>query len=348
MAIVSNSPLFFPILGQLQFEAYLRVITVVAVGYDFLLTFGREVEYVFNRPRSLMSLLYVVVRYLGITTIIFLDYQLIYMIIVDGDLPLTEPVRLRLYDLQTWGPFVTGIASDGIMILRLYAMYEKSRKILIFLLVCFVARVVALAVILGLATGPGSGISATEYLLSGTYFCSVAPNITFVNFTLVPTLFFELILFALASRCFVRHAAELRRSSHGWRMNECMKVLLRDSILFFVMNLAAGGGNVAIWINQSANGSYIYAGIGNTFLGIEPFLLAPRLVLSFRAYHEQLVVDSDMATQMESLVFQARGRVDIEGGWDASVERGKTLTQMELRDLRMGSGKGGYGKIQAV
>ncbi|KAH7920744.1 hypothetical protein BV22DRAFT_1198699 [Leucogyrophana mollusca] len=216
------------------------------------------------------------------------------------------------------------------MILRVYAMYENSKKILLFLLVCFLARVIALATILALAVGPTSGISATEYLLSGTYFCSVAPNTAYANFTVIPTLFFEIILFALAARCSFKHAAELRRSPQGWKANECMKVLLRDSILFFLMNLAAGGFNVALWANQSGNGSYIYGGISNTFLGIEPFLLAPRLVLSFRAHHEQLVVDSDFATQVESMVFQAGVQMSVEDSWETTA----AVRDIELRNIR--------------
>ncbi|KAH7922721.1 hypothetical protein BV22DRAFT_1037206 [Leucogyrophana mollusca] len=47
MSIVSNSPLYWPILGELQFEGYLRVITIVTVCYDYVLTIGREVDFVF-------------------------------------------------------------------------------------------------------------------------------------------------------------------------------------------------------------------------------------------------------------------------------------------------------------
>ncbi|OAX33166.1 hypothetical protein K503DRAFT_548960 [Rhizopogon vinicolor AM-OR11-026] len=53
-------------IASLQVSDYLSLTAAVVVTYDFLLLIGCEVELVWKRPWSLMSTLYVVVRYLGL------------------------------------------------------------------------------------------------------------------------------------------------------------------------------------------------------------------------------------------------------------------------------------------
>ncbi|KAI9570974.1 hypothetical protein HD554DRAFT_2080217 [Boletus coccyginus] len=39
---------------------------ITAVGYDYILTFSNEIEYIWNKPWTWASMLFVFIRYLGL------------------------------------------------------------------------------------------------------------------------------------------------------------------------------------------------------------------------------------------------------------------------------------------
>ena len=53
-------------------------------------------------------------------------------------------------------------------------------------------------------------------------------------------------------------------------------------------------------------GAQVYAGIDEISAMVQMFVLAPRLVLSIRQYNAKVVAESDEATAMTSIAFQAR------------------------------------------
>ncbi|KAG1782223.1 hypothetical protein EV702DRAFT_1070814 [Suillus placidus] len=66
MTVISNDPSWWPpIKFNLVFN-YFAVTSFTAVVYDWVVTFGKEFESVWRKRCSLMSVLYVSVRYLGI------------------------------------------------------------------------------------------------------------------------------------------------------------------------------------------------------------------------------------------------------------------------------------------
>ncbi|KAG2143817.1 uncharacterized protein EDB93DRAFT_571093 [Suillus bovinus] len=50
----------------LRWNDYISVITITVVSYEYLLHLDKEIKYVWQRPWSPMSYLYLVVRYLGL------------------------------------------------------------------------------------------------------------------------------------------------------------------------------------------------------------------------------------------------------------------------------------------
>ncbi|KIJ06838.1 hypothetical protein PAXINDRAFT_19964 [Paxillus involutus ATCC 200175] len=52
-------------LASIQLNDYVSVAIATAVVYDFILTFTNEIEYVWKRPWSWVSTLFVAVRYVG-------------------------------------------------------------------------------------------------------------------------------------------------------------------------------------------------------------------------------------------------------------------------------------------
>ncbi|KAF8452756.1 hypothetical protein L210DRAFT_2055581 [Boletus edulis BED1] len=53
------------LLSQLQLNNYTSLVIVVAISYDYCLTFSREVTYIWQRPWTKVSTLFLLIRYVG-------------------------------------------------------------------------------------------------------------------------------------------------------------------------------------------------------------------------------------------------------------------------------------------
>lgn len=70
MTIVSNDPSWWPFINSYHIFGYFTVAASVGVIYDWALTFGQEVELFWNRRWSLMTVLYLSIRYVGLGYVI--------------------------------------------------------------------------------------------------------------------------------------------------------------------------------------------------------------------------------------------------------------------------------------
>ncbi|KAG1775280.1 hypothetical protein EV702DRAFT_1119873 [Suillus placidus] len=66
MTLVSNDPIWWPIINSSRVASYFMVAGSAGVIYDLVLTLGQEVELIWMQRWSLMSILYLSVRYLGV------------------------------------------------------------------------------------------------------------------------------------------------------------------------------------------------------------------------------------------------------------------------------------------
>ncbi|OAX31544.1 hypothetical protein K503DRAFT_75904 [Rhizopogon vinicolor AM-OR11-026] len=66
MTIVLNDPGVWPVFSYFRAMSYFEVACFTAVVYDWALTFGQEFELVWRQRWSLMTFLYLSVRYMGI------------------------------------------------------------------------------------------------------------------------------------------------------------------------------------------------------------------------------------------------------------------------------------------
>ncbi|KAG2033843.1 hypothetical protein BDR03DRAFT_966670 [Suillus americanus] len=96
--------------------------------YEYLLLLDKEVNYVWKRPWSLMSCLYLIVRYFG-----------------GGLLYIPESVSYGLIVLIEWGFSVYFWFAEAILIWRLYAICNQS-KLLLHVLVGLFLPIVALSI----------------------------------------------------------------------------------------------------------------------------------------------------------------------------------------------------------
>ncbi|KIK31407.1 hypothetical protein CY34DRAFT_19962 [Suillus luteus UH-Slu-Lm8-n1] len=66
MTFVSNDPSWWPYIDSQVFFSYWIVVAGVVVAYDWVLTVGQEIELIWRQRWSLMTVLYLIIRYIGI------------------------------------------------------------------------------------------------------------------------------------------------------------------------------------------------------------------------------------------------------------------------------------------
>ncbi|KAG0703739.1 hypothetical protein DFH29DRAFT_998182 [Suillus ampliporus] len=301
MPHVSNDPAWWPFIYQTQIVNCFLVVSVTAVVYDWTLTFGQEFELVWMRRWSLMTFLYICVRYLGIL------YSVVNIL---WELPLS------ITD-QTWVPVVVNAMLGVIMMVRIHAMYQQSRKILIFLVVVLLVSIIATAVMLGMAN---IGVSGVENVLFGIHQCRIhinTKNIRLDEATLIPATVWEILALFLAAWIVIKHFRELRQSSTGSTAGDCFTVLTQSHLLYFAAFAAVSFVSIAPLFINTQYSSFLEAAV---WYGIYPltqmvqmFVLGPRLILSVREYHAKLVTDSDEGTGTTTIAFQEGGQV-LTGG----------------------------------
>ncbi|KAG2101131.1 hypothetical protein BD769DRAFT_1697337 [Suillus cothurnatus] len=248
MTIVSNDPSWWPIINSGIFFSYWTVAAGIVVVYDWLLTLGQEVELIWRQHWSLMTVLYLVVRYIGI------PYSVANILITVPLLSLTDAVSIPqpshshpINTLICRG--VSNIVNDAInginvvvtamlgviMIARLHAMYQRSRIMLIFLVVIFLAVNIACGVIVAITL---ENIVGEELILSGTYMCDYGSE---GDTQLLPSMVWMLnTIWEVLALCFsvwiaVKHFRDLRRfgPSTGSTIGDCFRVLIQSHVLYF-------------------------------------------------------------------------------------------------------------------
>jgi len=159
-----------------------------------------------------------------------------------------------------WGELVTRETSDWlnwnmlqvIIITRLHAMYQRSRKILIFLIITFLADNIFNGVVAAMTTIYTSGGTlkcewqngshwwiSEELILSGTYQCSIgsigyAEEILFLgSIAWTVSIVWEFLALCLAVWIAIKRFRELRQHPVGGIIGDCFTVLIKTHVLYF-------------------------------------------------------------------------------------------------------------------
>ncbi|KAG2127629.1 uncharacterized protein EDB93DRAFT_1256912 [Suillus bovinus] len=300
MTIVSNDPSWWPVIEENRFSSYFIVAAFVAVVYDWALTFGQEVELVWRQRWSLMTFLYLAARYLGILSA---------ALTVLSTLP-----TISLTDTDWIGVFVFAMLWV-IIITRLHAMYQGSRKILIFLIATFLAVNIFDGVVVIMST---MHVSGEQYILSGTYMCQFnfpEDALRLGSITWILATVWEVLALCLAVWIAVKHFRELRRHSAGGIIGDCFSVLIKTHMAYFASFVAVSCFTLVIQLSPTMLAdeysleTQTLNGFGQISTVVQAFVLGPRLILGVREYHAKLVANSDAASPMTSIAFQERVHV---------------------------------------
>ncbi|KDQ51009.1 hypothetical protein JAAARDRAFT_211320 [Jaapia argillacea MUCL 33604] len=196
--------------------------TFVAL-YDHALTIDQEVELIWKKRWSLAKILFAV-RHAYL--VIFFNESL-------SDQGYVIPPEAMIHLQRVF--HVDHILHNPRLVtmqMRLYAMYEKSRRVFAFLLACFVSETIAMSTILGLSN---KQLIAISQPIPGVRICTVAfvPHYFFAFW--IPICTFESILVTFALWKGLSHWI---KSTNKWSSKALMNVLLRDNILYFLVQVA--------------------------------------------------------------------------------------------------------------
>ncbi|KAJ7241434.1 hypothetical protein C8J57DRAFT_1477786 [Mycena rebaudengoi] len=102
---------------------------IAILVYDWLLTLRPEVEYIWKQKMTFGKLLYLINRYLVIVDLIILLNSYANPIIHGSQ------VCKPWFHIDSWLAFISIVAIDIMMLLRTWAMWHRSKKVLIFLVI---------------------------------------------------------------------------------------------------------------------------------------------------------------------------------------------------------------------
>ncbi|KAG2365591.1 hypothetical protein BDR07DRAFT_1607429 [Suillus spraguei] len=308
MTLVSNEPSWWPTVSSNRVASYFIVASSAGVIYDLVLTLGQEIELVWMQPWSLMSILYLSVRYLGIV------YSIMQIFDSVPTISITDVVSHIIYNAIIWMTLAVNVMLGAITMTRLYAMYQRSRKILIFLLVTLLAVNTSSGVFLAI----GMNRASEEVLiLFGTYQCAVRYEGDVRILKSMPwilTTAWEILALCLAAWIAVHHFRDLQRHSARGIIGDFVTVLMKSHLNYFssfvvVSFFWLGEVSPTFTADPFSLKTGVYRGFLQIILVVQLFVVGPRLILSVRRYRAELMAYSDEETGIVSIALQERGHV---------------------------------------
>ncbi|OBZ71674.1 hypothetical protein A0H81_08876 [Grifola frondosa] len=269
---------------QAAHDAFVVNICTVAVtawlAYDILLTIGQEVDLIWRAKLSPAKILYFLVRY----------YNLLSLILLCAVNTSTK-ISFDLYSvpLICGAVFVCAVLGEALLLLRLYAAYERSRKAFAFILLLFIGESTISLVGLTLqvkgvritprlpnfpipgcvgTADPGGQISVKSWI---TVMC-----VACVNFLMILYKFFRGISFKD-----IPTSASDTKFKDFLRLSPLMALFVRDAAFYFFVIFAANLLNLLCAIYFANRG---LEQVGSVWLTAVSAVVSSRICLNLRGF----------------------------------------------------------------
>ncbi|KAG2137573.1 uncharacterized protein EDB93DRAFT_758245 [Suillus bovinus] len=262
-------------LYALDWNNKMSIAVITMVSYECILQFDKEVTFVWGRPWSMMSCLYLAVRYFGLLVAIIsgLWGGLFYM---------SEAVSYGTFLFMQWGISVYSCLTKVILIWRLYALYNQSKPIL-YVLLGLLLPIVALYIAMDvyLWSRP-SAISMQEIIITPnikycTAFFHIRPM--FAIYTSIPAICYDILLVFLAIAVLVKHLKE--RKEIRMKPNIYIVLIVRYHVIYFILNLTIQIFTAILW----ANIPMVVMNFILLFYDTAPYIIVPRLIINIWETH---------------------------------------------------------------
>ncbi|KAF8126071.1 hypothetical protein EV363DRAFT_1349698 [Boletus edulis] len=269
-------------LAQFQLNDYLSFVLATAVVYDYCLTISKELTYIWKRPWTWVSTLFL--------------------------------LRMKLTECQvgsyityllwgwTWTIFWT--AADMAMALRVYAMYNRSKIILGVLLVIYILEVAILLLNASIYSDPNYiKMSITQCL--DISICNIMPSTpTWSIAATTMQCILGTVLCTLVVVKFVRGSLQMYQATRRWEVNSYIALLARDGLFYFLTTLL-NSLIILLCSFQRINGQGSGILLTSVFANIIQYTLTPRFVIHVR----------------ELYVLDSQGRWDVGFGLSSGTRR---------------------------
>ncbi|KAH7907869.1 hypothetical protein BJ138DRAFT_429297 [Hygrophoropsis aurantiaca] len=242
------------------------------------------VDHIWNRQWSFTTALYLIARYSGPLGIIGVAVEAMCMKWIYS----VTSVDLNILLAETWLNNIFLVTMQAILVIRVYALFNRSKKVLIFLATLYALQATVIFVLTALffnhpalheyiaSPSPAGGGVAQLFSTTASVYTPFILGSTF----LPPA--FDTIMLLFALWAFVRHALEAKRANGGWSINVLVRTLVADHLVYFVC--------FQIWMTLTLAANYTTdeSNLAILIVVLDVFtalavVAGPRMVISLRA-----------------------------------------------------------------
>ncbi|KAF8126828.1 hypothetical protein EV363DRAFT_567004 [Boletus edulis] len=320
------------IAAAMQLNNYVSVTIPTVIVYDYIITLPREINYIWSRPWTWISTLFLVIRYVGILVVV------IEGLYGSSFIPGPKLVCTVLIIVAGWAFVLFLAAADLVMILRLHAMYRRSKIVLGVLLFFYVPTIILLAVATGYYENPNTYMLVTISQVFDTSYCNVTwTSLSKLNsYVFIPRFILAGLMFILTLARFFLESYRSSKATKQWLSSRYINLFVRENVLYFLAHLLYSID--ADVITAQLNPLSLQAMMMDLVSYILLFTLCPRFIMSVR---ELYASDTRPKWQRESGVdtgfgFTAHSSVmDVMSIRFADTEVGTTVLESSASEIQM-------------
>jgi len=251
------------------------------MSYDYILTLGLEIELIWMKKRTPISMLYVLLRYGGMlwaalqVVLVKMSPSIQMCDIVTGIISMTSLVIVLLL--------------EGMMALRVHILLGKSKRILAALVIGFLtSQAITFAVLISTFARGGSIVPPAKIAISGVRYCNkTVPEPQWVYpLCAAVLLIYELMLFLLCLYHAITHIERPLCPSIRRYAGSLASIMVRQSLFYFS---AVGFGIIMIAMSQNLTlqSSTAFLVINSTAEFVLFGMIGPWIVLGLRVQYKE-------------------------------------------------------------
>lgn len=213
-----------------------QLVPSVVMVYDYLISVDQEVEQIWKRPRTTTTILYLILRYFGTLCGVF--NATVFLSDVSEEFCNTFMI------MQGWPACFLVWLVQIILQMRLFALYNRSRKVLLLMGSAFLVEILAMIAIL-ITANLTSGTSNEP--IPGVKICTNEDTSNSFYVFWLPILCFEFLLCSLAVRAGIQRSRD--EISYMALSNRVFlfDVLIKGNVGYFLVIFLVGVVNAVMW-----------------------------------------------------------------------------------------------------
>ncbi|OAX36024.1 hypothetical protein K503DRAFT_772919 [Rhizopogon vinicolor AM-OR11-026] len=286
---------------RLRISQYMKVVGLTILGYDYIVTMDKEVRLMWGSKWGVARVLFCISRYLPFIASAIYHYYAFAHLPNLSDYDKCFP----LYDAVSWLNVFAICASEGLLILRTYAMWNCNRYVLYGLMV-FVSALLTAAFVLEVKAGDTLSYGPPPF--SGVPGCYPTNPADVLYMFCMMLVIFESAILLLVLIQVIKHSRRICGVATG-----LLTSLYRDSLLFVVCLLCMSIVNLVVMSTIPPRFNEVF----DTLPAIMHSVLASRIMFNIRqsAHCDVITMPGDIEmAEMESsspvvLRFSVFGRV---------------------------------------